>query len=270
MAPETALYYTANLALFAAVLLHWWNVCRPARIPDRVLRSTLILFVILQGVALVWSAAMSGPPSIAHPWLATMLMLEASILLCLLLERRPGPRAAGAIVVTLAFFVHSYSLVIGPPPLWEDLTISPFARNPWYMLHVLSALVACGAYVCAAGGAIVHAAALPPRRDDSAARGTLQRDGKAFARGALTFAFPWLTCSVFAHAAWTYLAWGTYWSWRLAGVVLIIVWLILVATLHTRARSRWQGTICALLTLIGLVLALASLPLLGQGLVATW
>lgn len=270
MAPETALYYTANLALFAAVLLHWWNVCRPARIPDRVLRSTLILFVILQGVALVWSAAMSGPPSIAHPWLATMLMLEASILLCLLLERRPGPRAAGAIVVTLAFFVHSYSLVIGPPPLWEDLTISPFARNPWYMLHVLSALVACGAYVCAAGGAIVYAAALPPRRDDSAARGTLQRDGKAFARGALTFAFPWLTCSVFAHAAWTYLAWGTYWSWRLAGVVLIIVWLILVATLHTRARSRWQGTICALLTLIGLVLALASLPLLGQGLVATW
>ena len=260
MAPETALYYTANLALFAAVLLHWWNVCRPARIPDRILRSTLILFVTLQGVALVWSAAMSGPPSIAHPWLATMLMLEATILLCLLLERRPGPRAAGAIVVTLAFFVHSYSLVIGPPPLWEDLTISPFARNPWYMLHVLSALVACAVYVCAAGGVIVYLAA----------RGTLLRDGKAFAQGTLTLAFPWLTGSVFAHAAWTYLAWGTYWSWRLAGVVLIILWLILVATLHTRARSRWQGTICALLTLIGLVLALASLPLLGQGLVATW
>jgi len=270
VAPETALYYTANLALFAAVLLHWWNVCRPARIPDRILRSTLILFVTLQGVALVWSAAMSGPPSIAHPWLATMLMLEATILLCLLLERRPGPRAAGAIVVTLAFFVHSYSLVIGPPPLWEDLTISPFARNPWYMLHVLSALVACAVYVCAAGGVIVYVAAMLPRRDDLAARGTLQRDGKAFAQGTLTLAFPWLTGSVFAQAAWTYLAWGTYWSWRLAGVVLIILWLILVATLHTRARSRWQGTICALLTLIGLVLALASLPLLGQGLVATW
>ncbi len=270
MAPEAALYYTANLALFAAVLLRWWNVCRPARIPDRMLRSTLILFVTLQGVALVWSTAVSGPPSIAHPWLTTMLMLEATILLCLLLERKPGPRAAGAIVVTLAFFIHSYGLVIEPAPLWESLTISPFARNPWYILHVLSALVACGAYVCAAGGAIVYVAAMLPRWDDFAARSALQRDGKAFARGTLRFAFPWLTGSVFAHAVWTYLAWGTYWSWRLAGVVLIIVWLILVATLHTRARSRWQGTVCALLTVFGLVLALASLPLLGQGLVATW
>jgi ABC-type transport system involved in cytochrome c biogenesis permease subunit len=270
VAPETALYYTANLALFAAVLLRWWNVCRPARIPDRVLRSTLILFVTLQGVALVWSVARSGPPSIAHPWLATMLMLEATILLCMLLERKPVPRAAGAIVITLAFFIHSYGLVIGPLPLWEDLTISPFARNPWYMLHVLGALVACGAYVCAAGGTTVYVAAMLPRRDDPVARGALQRDAKAFTRRTLTFAFPWLAGSVFAHAVWTYLAWGTYWSWRLAGVVLVIVWLILVATLHTRSRSRWQGTICALLTIFGLALALASLPLLGQGLVATW
>ena len=135
------------------------------------------------------------------------------------------------------------------------------------MVHVLSALVACGAYVCAAGGEVVQTAAILLRWGDSATRVDLQRDGGAFARGVLAFAFPWLTGSVFANAVWTYLTWGYYWSWRLAGVVLSIAWLILVATLHARARLRWEPAISTLLTLVGLVLALASLSLLGQGLV---
>jgi ABC-type transport system involved in cytochrome c biogenesis permease subunit len=269
VALELALYLAANLVLFSAVLLRSWNVRQPDRVRSGVLRCTLVPFIVLQGVALAWSTAVAGLQSIAHPWLATMAMLEATIVLCLLHERNIGTRAPSAVVVTLSFLIHSYGLVIAPLPVWQDTTSSPFARSPWYVVQVFSALVACGAYVCAAGGAMVQTVALLPRWGDSATRADLQRDGRAFSRGALTFALPWLTGSIFANAVWTYLTWGSYWSWRPAGVVLSIVWLILVITLHARTRLRWERTIWTLLTLLGLVLVLASLPVLGQGMITT-
>ncbi|MGB9301297.1 MAG: hypothetical protein WCD51_11970, partial [Anaerolineae bacterium] len=75
MAPESFLYFAANFALFALALLWWLDVYRPGRLRDRVSRGTAILFAALQGAAVMWSVARSGPVSIVHPWLATMAMV---------------------------------------------------------------------------------------------------------------------------------------------------------------------------------------------------
>jgi ABC-type transport system involved in cytochrome c biogenesis permease subunit len=269
VAPEVFLYFAANFALFALVLLRWLDVYRLGRVRERMSRGTAILFAALQCAAVLWSVARSGPVSVVHPWLATMTMVEATVLLCLLLVKAPAVRAAGAIAATLAFLVHSCSLLTGPPPLPTGLVVSPFARSPWYLLHALGAVVASAAYVCAAGGAIACLGVFAAPRGAATNRNSVQRDSQRLWRRALLIAFPWLAGSVLAHATWTYLSWGSYWSWRPAGICVLILWFLLAMTLHIRPRPRWQDPAAALLAVLGLALALVSLTLLGQGLVAT-
>jgi len=268
VAPESLLYFAANFALFGLVLLRWLDMRWPGRAQDRLWRGTAILLAALQGAAVIWSVARLGTVSIVHPWLAIMATVEATVLLCLPLERATGLRAPGAIALTIAFLVHSYTLVLGHPPLLTDLVVSPFTRSPWYVLHALGAVVASSAYVCAGGGAINYLAVLVTQRGAAAKTETLQRESEAFWRRALLIAFPWLAASVLAHAVWTYLAWSSYWSWRPAGVCVLILWFLLVVTLHVRPRLRWQSAAVAVLALLGMVLALVVLTMLGQGLVA--
>ena len=120
MALELALYHAANLVLFSAVLLRWWTVRQPDRVRAGVLRGTLVLFIVVQGVALLRSTVVAGLVSVAHPWLATMAMLEVTILLCLFSERNLGTRAPSAMAATLGFLIHSYTLVVGPLPSGRD------------------------------------------------------------------------------------------------------------------------------------------------------
>jgi len=267
--PESLLYLAANFALFALVLLRWLDVRWPGRVQDRLWRGTAILVTALQGAAVIWSFARLGMVSMVHPWLATMATVEATALLYLPLERAARLRAPGAVALTMAFLVHSYRLILGQPPLLADLVVSPFARSPWYLLHALGAVFASGAFLWAAGGAIVYLAVFVAQRGAPMKRDALQRESQELWRRPLLIAFPWLAASILAHALWTYLSWGSYWSWRPAGICVLILWFLLLVTLHMRPRLRWQGPASALLALLGLLLALASLTLLGQGLVVT-
>jgi ABC-type transport system involved in cytochrome c biogenesis permease subunit len=267
---ESILSLGANLALFALVLLRWWGVRRPERAPDRTCRATLIIFAALQSAAVIWAIVRSGPFSMAHPWLATMLIIWATIPLCFLIKRSAATTAAGAIVVTLAFLIHSYALVLGPAPLQTELAVSPFAQSPWYVLHVLAALLAASAYVFAGGGAIAHLGTAMLRRNGPSTMGPILSESRLVSRTALGIAFSSLTGSIFAYALWTYLAWGSYWLWRPAGVFLLVLYLTAAMTLHLRTAARWQGLAWASLTLIGLALALLSVPLLSQGLAHLW
>ena len=269
MAPESLLYFAANFALFALVLLRWVDVRQPGRMQARLWRGMTIVLAAIQGAAVIWSVARLGMVSIVHPWLATMATVEATILLCLLQEKFTMVRAPGAVALTVAFLVHSYSLILGQPPQPTALVVSPFTRSPWYLLHGLGAVVASAAYVCAAGGAITYLAVPVTQRGAPAKRETIRRESQEYWRRALLIAFPWLAASVLAHALWTYLSWGSYWSWRPAGICVLILWLLLVVTLHVRPRLGWQGPTAALLALLGLLLALVSLALLGQGMVAS-
>jgi ABC-type transport system involved in cytochrome c biogenesis permease subunit len=269
VAPDALLYLSANFALFALILLRWLDVRRPGRAQDRLWRGTAVLLAALQGAAVILSVSRLGVASVVHPWLAIMATIEATVLLCLLLEKATRVRVPGAVALTMAFLVHSYTLILSQPPLPTGLVVSPFTHSPWYLLHALGAIVASAAYVCAAGGAIMYLAVLVTQRGATAKKEILQRESQEFWRRALLVAFPWLAASVLAYALWTYLSWGSYWSWRPAGSCVLILWLLLVVTLHVRPRLPWQGPAAALLALLGLLLALVSLALLGQGLVAT-
>jgi ABC-type transport system involved in cytochrome c biogenesis permease subunit len=267
---ESALYLAANLVLFALLLLYWAYVFRPRWVTDRMLLVALLLFLTCQGMALLWSGLRLGPWVIAHRYVSTMFLIEAIVLVYLLLERLSSQRGQGAFVLTLAFVIHTYVILLIAPPIEATLQISPFVRSPWYLLHLLCALVAYGAYICAGGGAIGYFVTRLLTRSRFAPQLPSRQDCQILTRRALVIGFPWLSGSIITGALWSQLAWGNYWSWRPEEIWLLIVWLVLTLTLHARTTPGWQGRPLALLSLLGFILTVLSLPLLGQGLAPAW
>jgi hypothetical protein len=266
---DMLLYFAASFALFGSVLLEWVALRRPLWVTTWILRGTRLLFLALQGAALICSTVKLGPLAMAHPWPSTMLVVEGALALCLLMERTSKPASAAAVVATLAFVAHSYTLLLGTPPT-DALEISPFARSIWYAVYVASALAACSAYLNAGGGAI---ASVIPGLSHGANTGPQKPappDAFTFSRTALVLAFPLLSASVIAWALWTHLIWGSYWTWRPGGLWVLVLWLILGTTLHIRTSERRLRWAFAVLAILGCFLALSGLPLLGSGLTAVW
>ena len=67
-----------------------------------------------------------------------------------------------------------------------------------------------------------------------------------------------------AGSLWAYLAWGSYWTWRLKGLWSMILWFYYSGVMHIRNRGRWQDWPLNLLTIAGLALTLFTF--LGLGL----
>jgi ABC-type transport system involved in cytochrome c biogenesis permease subunit len=266
---DRVLYFAASFALFALVLLRWIALYRPRRVANRLLMGTSLLFLGIQGLALGFSAFQWGLLGMAHAWPSTMLVVEGAVLLTLLLENRARVTGAGALVASLAFVVHSCALLVGVAPT-QTLEISPFARSIWYGLHVISALTACSAYLCAGGGAIAYVLVVLFRATGLESRESSPADCLSFVRKALVMAFPSLSVSAVTQALWVYLGWGSYWTWRAPQFWLLLLWLVLAATLHVsfmKPRLRWTATF---LSILGCLVALLGLPLLGTALTAVW
>jgi len=267
---QSALYLAANLLLFALLLLYWAYVFRPRWITERMLLAALLSFSTCQGTALLWSTVRLGPWAIAHSYVSTMFLIEAIVLVYLLLERLSSQRGQGAYVLILGFVIHTCVILFVPPPIEATLQISPFVRSPWYLLHLLCALVAYGAYMCAGVGAIGYFVTRLLTRTRLAAHLPSSQDCQMLTRRALVIGFPWLSGSLMMGALWSQLAWGNYWSWRPEEIWLLIVWLILSLTLHARTMARWQGRPLALLSFLGFILTMLSLPVLARGLPPAW
>jgi ABC-type transport system involved in cytochrome c biogenesis permease subunit len=264
MPDESALYFVANLTLFALLLLYWAHLFRPKWVAKRMLPGTLVLFLICQGMALLWSALQLGPWAFAHHYLSTMFLIETIVFVYFLSERWFRKTGVGAFVLTLALVIHTYIILLIAPPIEATLRISPFERSPWYLLHLVCALLASGAYTCAGGGATGYFVARFLTRSRFAPQLPSRQDCQVFTRRALVIGFPWLSGSLVSGAIWAHLAWGNYWSWRPEEIWLLIEWLVLTMTLHARTMPGWQGKPLALLALLGSTLALLSLAFIGQ------
>ena len=218
-----------------------------------------------QTAALIYSAAIRNPKFIAFPWAMAMIAVGAAALGLLAGSRSTARTGSQAAALTLAFVIHSAALLRMSLPDPGAVAMSPFL-NIWYGFHLLSAAAALGAQVWASGAAILGVITALFARVRPAQPATRQRGSGRLLWLGVRAAFVLLTGSLFARVLWAYLGWGSYWSWRPPGVGLLALWVVMTMTLHLPARSRWHETARALLVLAGLLLALVTVPSLGQSL----
>jgi cytochrome c-type biogenesis protein CcsB len=173
----------------------------------------------------------------------------------LLLRRRFGLDWMGPIVTALELVLLMVAV------LWLYDPIAPLTEallSPWLVIHVLSAIVATGAFTL---GGITSALYLVKARAEkngaTADRGYVARlpspatlDRVSYRINA--FAFPvWTFAVLISGPIWAHQAWSSYWNWDPKEVCAFITWVIYAAYLHARATAGWRGRNAAILALVG-------------------
>jgi len=210
--------------------------------------------VVVHGVALV-SRGMAADPN-RVPW-GNMYEFTVSgtfmvVVMYLVLHRRfslawMAPFVVGFVVATLMVAV-----------IWLHAAVSPLTdalNSPWLVIHVVSAVIATGAFTL---GGIASIAYLVKLRRGEATSGPLTRvpslatlDRLAYRIHA--FAFPvWTFAVLITGPIWAHEAWSRYWNWDPKEVWAFITWVVYAAYLHARATAGWKGRNAALLAVAGL------------------
>ena len=156
-----------------------------------------------------------------------------------------GPLVVGAVVALLMVAVIWLYDPVGPLPDALD--------SPWLVIHVISAILATGAFTV--GGILSVVYLVKARRGGDGA--ILSRvpaldvlDRTAYRIHA--FAFPvWTFAVLITGPIWAHQAWSSYWSWDPKEVWAFITWVVYAAYLHARTTAGWKGRNAAILALVG-------------------
>ncbi|WP_436698982.1 c-type cytochrome biogenesis protein CcsB [Nocardioides sp. BYT-33-1] len=165
-----------------------------------------------------------------------------------------GPLVVGFVVATL--MVAVIWLYDAVAPLTESL------NSPWLVIHVVSAVIATGAFTLGGIVSIVYLVRMRAQRRATAAGtelgGWLARVPELDALDRLAyrvhaFAFPvWTFAVLITGPIWAHEAWSRYWNWDPKEVWAFITWVVYAGYLHARATAGWKGRKAAMLALVGM------------------
>jgi cytochrome c-type biogenesis protein CcsB len=160
-----------------------------------------------------------------------------------------SPIVTGVVVVLLMVAV-----------IWLHDEVAPLSEalnSPWLVIHVVSAVIATGAFTLA--GIITVLFLLKERAEGRGRSGgylarvpaTATLDRIAYRIHA--FAFPvWTFAVLITGPIWAHQAWASYWSWDPKEVWAFITWVLYAGYLHARATAGWKGRNAAILALLGM------------------
>lgn len=73
---------------------------------------------------------------------------------------------------------------------------------------------------------------------------------------AIYIGYIFLSWCMIAGSLWAYLAWGSYFTWRVKGLWTTLLWFYYSAVVHVRNRGRWQGRPLDAMVIVGFLLVL--------------
>jgi cytochrome c-type biogenesis protein CcsB len=172
--------------------------------------------------------------------------------------------------------------------VWLYTPVAPLTEaleSPWLVIHVVSAVIATGAFTLGGIGSILYlvkarseavtpvtvGAAGPGRTgggvdlaEADPAYGGDQRTGYIARLPSSTtlervsyrmhaFAFPvWTFAVLITGPIWAHQAWSSYWNWDPKEVWAFITWVVYAAYLHARTTAGWRGRNASIVALVGL------------------
>ncbi len=156
--------------------------------------------------------------------------------------------------------------------IWLHEEVAPLTEaldSYWLVIHVVSAVIATGAFTLGGIASIVYLVKLRATRKAGVSTGSTNAStaelGGWLARvpslDALdklayrvhAFAFPvWTFAVLITGPIWAHEAWSRYWNWDPKEVWAFITWVVYAGYLHARATAGWRGRNAAVLALVGL------------------
>ncbi len=133
--------------------------------------------------------------------------------------------------------------------------LSPALDTPLFLIHVATSFAAYGLFGLAALVGVYRFAGVP---------GSALGEDRRMLDECLYLGYLLFTWCMVAGSLWAYLAWGSYWTWRIKGLWSTVVWFFYSGVIHVRHRPAWQGWRLNALSVAGFGLVLFTF--LGLGL----
>ena len=158
-----------------------------------------------------------------------------------------GPVVVGFVLTLLMVAVLWLYQPVGP--------LSESLNSPWLVIHVISAIIATGAFTL---GGMASVAYLLKMRHRTATSGFWSRVPSLERLDLISyrihaFGFPvWTFAVLISGPIWAYQAWSSYWNWDPKEVWAFITWTVYAAYLHARSTAGWKGRNAAILALVGI------------------
>jgi cytochrome c-type biogenesis protein CcsB len=156
--------------------------------------------------------------------------------------------------LVLAFVVSVLMVAV----IWLHSEVAPLTealQSYWLVIHVVSAVIATGAFTIGGLLSVVYLVKLRRGGDAGAAPGSRVPSLAVLDRTAYrvhAFAFPvWTFAVLITGPIWAHEAWSRYWNWDPKEVWAFITWVVYAAYLHARATAGWKGRNAAILAVVG-------------------
>lgn len=164
-------------------------------------------------------------------------------LLYLIYERVSHNHNAGAAVMLVNILLLASILLLMPQQIGQAGPLMPALKSPWLTVHVLTAILAYGAFALGCGLAVVKLRGNDPSDDTDIYKIT-------------SFGFVMLTLSIVLGAIWAEQVWGSYWTWDPKETWALVTWIIYAIYLHLHRQRGWRGNKARILLIAGFILVL--------------
>ncbi|NLW25267.1 MAG: c-type cytochrome biogenesis protein CcsB [Clostridia bacterium] len=172
-------------------------------------------------------------------------------LIFIIIDYRHNLTAAGLFVLPLIIGLMAWLINLDN----SVRPLMPALRSPWLVIHVLTAVIAYGAFALSFVLAIMY---LLKEKQNS--MGTESKWARALPSLDLLddlsyklvfVGLPFLTIMLVTGAVWAEYSWGSYWSWDPKETWALITWFIYSVYLHVRFMVGWKGKKAAYLSILG-------------------
>jgi len=204
------------------------------------------------GLAARWIITTHPPLSTMYEYALTMSWAVALSFLIIMIRFRR--MVLGVVVSPVLVLVLVIASLL---PEEASKQLMPALQSYWFYIHVTLAALAEGAFIVAAGAGIIY---LIRRKSADEKEILPSRDFlEEILSRSLRIGYPLFTIgALFAGAIWAQYAWGSFWSWDPKETGALVVWLYYTLLLHQNVRGKWRGKTLAVMSVIGLAIALVS------------
>ncbi|GFN23218.1 c-type cytochrome biogenesis protein CcsB [Thermanaeromonas sp. C210] len=246
-----AAYLLLLAALFLSLILLW----QPHRQLGRASLASIAVAFFLLFLALGQRTLNSGHLPVATLYEFSLLLVWGLLLLFFFIRKHVPGDLLTVLVALLGVLILSFSNTLPS----ESRPLMPALQSVWLQLHVLTAIIAYGAFGLSFCLGIIYL--LQERARDREVSLSLpspaKLDNLMYWCTAVGFAF--MTLVLITGAVWAEEVWGRWWGWDPKETWALITWLIYAGFLHARKTYGWQGKRAAVIAVAGFVAVLFTL-----------
>lgn len=217
-----------------------------------------IIALIADTFAIIIRMIVSGHPPLSNGYEFLLTFIWGIMAVYLFAEFRYKLRSLGTFIMPIPFLLLTFIIMSMGTEERMVQAIPPALKSQWLTFHVVTAMLAYGAFAISFGLGIMYLLKLSKEGngEKSNSQGIISRFPSLEVLDELSykvvgFAFPLLTLCIITGAIWANYAWGTYWSWDPKETWSLITWIIYAGYLHARLMYGWKGKRAAWMAVFG-------------------